>query len=74
MATTKRKLHVGHSPLSNHIFAGYVLKDGRTWASGKEDVTNEALCAVAEQVLRNGNSVIINADDKPIFEIIVKKL
>jgi len=34
-----RKLHVGTSPLTNRIYAGYVLKDGATWGEGKQDVT-----------------------------------
>ena len=34
-----RKLHVGTSPLTNRIYAGYVLKDGITWGEGKQNVT-----------------------------------
>jgi len=38
-----KKLHVSTSPLSNTIFAGTILKDGRTWSASKQDVTMDAL-------------------------------
>lgn len=52
-----RKLHIGTSPLTNRIFAGHVLKDGRTWGEGKQDVTGPACGAVIENVLANGGFV-----------------
>jgi hypothetical protein len=55
-----KKLHVGCSPLTGTIFAGKILKDGRTWASGKEDVTIEALTAVAQHVVNFGKPVEIS--------------
>jgi hypothetical protein len=54
-----KKLHVANSPLTNTIFAGHVLKDGRTWAANKQDVTIEALIAVAQHVLGFGQPVEI---------------
>jgi hypothetical protein len=68
-----KKLHVATSPLSNTIFAGGVLKDGRTWAANKCDVTTEALVAVAEHVVTFGKPVLITKNGKPEFEITVKK-
>jgi len=38
-----KNLHVATSPLTGTIFAGSVLKDGRTWGASKKDVTIEAL-------------------------------
>lgn len=58
-----QKLHVGCSPLTGTIFAGKILKDGRTWAKGKEDVTIEALVAVAQHALKFGNPVEISRAD-----------
>ena len=58
-----RKLHVGCSPLTGTIFAGKILKDGRTWAAGKEDVTIEALVAVAQHVVNFGKPVEISKSD-----------
>ena len=58
-----KKLHVGCSPLTGTIFAGKILKDGRTWAVGKEDVTIEALVAVAQHIIKFGASVEISRAD-----------
>ena len=68
-----KKLHVATSPLSNTIFAGTILKDGRTWSASKQDVTTEALVAVAEHVLNFGEPVIISKGGVPEFEITVKR-
>lgn len=68
-----KKLHVSTSPLSNTIFAGTILKDGRTWSASKQDVTTEALVAVAEHVLAFGKPVLITNHGKPEFEITVKR-
>lgn len=69
-----KKLHVATSPLSNTIFAGTILKDGRTWSASKQDVTTDALVAVAEHVLAFGKPVVITKDGVPEFEITVKLL
>lgn len=68
-----KKLRVSTSPLSNTIFAGTILKDGRTWSASKQDVTTDALVAVAYHVLAFGKPVLITNDGKPEFEITVKK-
>jgi len=44
---------VGCSPITSKIYAGKVLKDG-TWASGKHDVTDTAVGAVAQHLLQLG--------------------
>lgn len=70
-----KKLHIAASPLTGTIFAGTLLKDGRTWASNKQDVTIDALVAVAEHVLKFGKPVIISEDDlSPVYKITVEKL
>ena len=69
------KLHISSSPLTGTIFAGKVLKDGRTWGSNKQDVTIEALVAVAEHALKFGKPIeITKADGTPEYRITVKKL
>jgi len=45
----KSKLKIAVSPLTNTIYAGKLLKNG-TWAKGKQDVTIECLCAVAQHI------------------------
>jgi len=70
-----RKLHIGTSPLTNRIFAGHVLKDGRTWGEGKQDVTGVACGAVAEHVIAHGEPVVVvTCNGKPKFEITVRDL
>ena len=69
-----KDLHVGTSPLTNRIYAGHVLKDGQTWASGKQDVTGKACGAVCEHVVANGGPVIVTCNGKPKFEITVREL
>jgi hypothetical protein len=54
-----KKIHIATSPLTGTIFAGGVLKDGRTWAANKKDLTIEALVAVAEHVTKFGEPVEI---------------
>jgi hypothetical protein len=58
-----KNLHIAASPLTGTIFCGAVLKDGRTWASGKQDKTIEALVAVAEHALHFGKPVEISRPD-----------
>jgi hypothetical protein len=72
----KRKLHVGTSPLTNTIFAGSVLKDGMTWSSDKQDVTIEALVAVAQHVESFGKPVEIRhaSTGRIEYRITVEKL
>jgi len=70
-----KNLHVATSPLTGTIFAGSVLKDGRTWGVSKKDVTVEALYAVAEHVLQFGKPVEISKfDGTPEFKITVERL
>lgn len=69
-----KKLHVATSPLTGTIFAGTVLKDGNTWGAGKQDVTIEALVAVAEHALHFGNPVEISKPDgTPEYRITVER-
>ena len=57
------KLHIGCSPLTGTIFAGKILKDGQTWAAGKQDVTLEAMVAVAQHAIKFGKPIEISRAD-----------
>jgi hypothetical protein len=71
----KKKLHIAASPLTGTIFAGTVLKDEMTWGANKQDVTIEALVAVAEHAIKFGRPVeITKADGTPEYRITVEKL
>lgn len=71
----ERRIHIATSPLTNTIYAGYVLRDGRTWSdTNKTDVTGAACAAVAEHALEKGGEIVITANGKPAYEISVKQL
>lgn len=71
----KLKLHIAASPLTGTIFAGTVLKDGRTWSADKEDMTIEALVAVAEHGLKFGRPIVISRPDgTPEYRITVERI
>lgn len=40
-----KTIHIGCSPLTDTVYAGYLNKDGQTWCD-KVDVTNDFLAAV----------------------------
>jgi len=69
-----KSIHVATSPLTNRIFAGSVLKDGRTWGANKQDVTGKVCGAVCEHVLTIGGPVVVSLNGVPKYEIIVKIL
>lgn len=69
-----KQLHVGCSPLTGTIFAGTTLKNG-TWASGKQDVTIDALVAVAQHAARFGKPIEISREDGTLeYRITVEKV
>lgn len=68
-----KPLHIATSPLTNTIFCGHVLKDGKTWAANKQDVTINALVAVAQHALAFGKPVVITNNGIPEYEITVRK-
>lgn len=68
-----KKIHIATSPLTGTIFAGTILKHG-TWAAGKQDVTDAAISAVADHILKNGGTVVMGLKDgTPAYEITVKQ-
>ncbi len=73
-----KQLYVAASPLTGTIFAGSVLKDGKTWAANKCDVSDEAVLAVAERTLllarSNKAATELTLDGVPIYRITVEKL
>ena len=70
-----KKLHIAASPLTGTIYAGYLLKSGNIWSRTKQDLTIEALVAVAEHAIKFGGPVIISKPDgTPEYRITVEKL
>lgn len=70
-----KKIRVGASPLTGTIFAGTLLKDGRTWSANKHDVTDDVLFSVAMHLkIQKRSSVRLFEEGRPIFEITVVNL
>ena len=69
---SEKKLHIGTSPITGTIYAGTILKNG-TWAANKQDVTIDALVAVAQHALKFGNPVEITCGGKLEYRITVEK-
>lgn len=69
-----KSLHVALSPLTQTIYAGSVLKDGRTWSSNKRDVTGEASAAVAQRAIAMGGTMQVTANGVPAYEITARAL
>lgn len=67
-----KKLHIGTSPLTGNIYVGTTLKDG-TWAANKQDVTIDALVAVAQHALKFGKPIEITCDGMIEYRITVEK-
>lgn len=68
-----KKIHIATSPLTGTIFAGMILNHG-TWAAWKQDVTDAAISAVADHILKNGGTVVMGSEDgAPAYEITVKQ-
>lgn len=69
-----KKLHIAASPLTGTIFVGTML-NSVIWAADKQDLTIEALVAVAEHGLKFGRPIEISkADGTPEFRITVERL
>ena len=67
-----KKIEIGVSFLTNTIYAGHLLKDGKTWAAGKQDVTMDVLCAVAQHGLNFGEPILLTADGLKTIKITVE--
>ena len=67
----RKPIRIGCSPLTGTIYAGTLLKDGRTWYSDKQDVTIDALVSVAEHAIAFGKPVVLSSEDgTPMLEIV----
>ena len=69
-----KTLRIANSYRTNTIVAGRVLKSG-LWTAGKQDVTAEALLAVAEHTIRFGLPIVLfDEDGTPRYRITVEHL
>ena len=59
-----KKITIGCSPLTNTIFAGHLIKDGTMWGVGKQDVTDQAVSAVAHCLLSSKTGLSFTKNGK----------
>ena len=68
-----KPIHIAVSPLNNTIYAGHILKDNRTWAANKTDVTNEVICAFVDHALefkrRTGKDITLSVDGVVVITV-----
>lgn len=68
----KKKLHIGCSPLTAKIYAGTILKEG-CWSSDKQDVTDQAVSAVAQHFVQLDQHMEFTFEGKEyIIQVITK--
>lgn len=67
-----KEIKIGVSPITNTIYAGHLLKDGRTWAANKQGVTVDALCAVAQHGLNFGEPILLSGEGLDTIKITVE--
>jgi hypothetical protein len=69
-----KKIQIAISPLTGTIFAGHVLKEG-IWATGKQDVTDDAISAVASHIRMHGGIVVMGDESgRPKYEVTVTEI
>ena len=64
-------VRLGHSKLTDRVFAGYLGKDEMTWVK-KKDITSDFIGAVIERF--SGYKETISVSDGRVFEITVKEI
>ena len=64
------KLRIATALLSERIFAGYPLKNGKGFREPRHDVTSDVLRAVHDKV-GVGNEITVECDGAPAFRIAV---
>ena len=71
-------LHLGVGPLTGRVYVGKLLKDGMTWAAGKQDVTADFLAAVVEKFGPGKGETesvhIITGPNAPTFRVTVERV
>ncbi len=69
-----RQLHIATSPCQTKIYAGHIMKNSRTWAGNRQEVTGEALVAVADFILARGGSTLLAVDGQPRYKLTLEEL
>jgi len=66
-------IRIGTSPITGSIFAGKLNKTGTMWVGEKQDITDEAIGAVAESLLKTKEKLPFTVDGQN-YELLVIKV
>ena len=70
---TKKKLKLAKACLTDEIFVGHVLKDGRTWAANRQNVTND-FYETLFLLVPPGSTLEVTSNGKPKYRIIIEEI
>ncbi|MGC0788657.1 DUF7446 family protein [Pantoea agglomerans] len=60
---------VGYTPLSGRLYAGFVRRDTGKWEAGTKDVTDCAMLAVAQKLIREETDFLLRQADGRILRL-----
>lgn len=70
-----KQIHIGTSPLTNRIYAGFPNAAGDAWLeAGRIDATGIACAAVAQHCIANGSPVVVYNNGAPAYEITARAI
>ena len=63
-----KKLHLGRSPITNDIFVGSLIENGKVWGANKTKITADAIFMVLDHAIeyekRSGEKLHVTAGNK----------
>ena len=66
-------IRIGTSPITGVVYAGKLNKAGTMWVGEKQDITDEAIGAVAESLLKTKEKLPFTVDGQN-YELLVIKV
>ncbi|WP_205959057.1 hypothetical protein [Pantoea stewartii] len=67
--SSELEYRVGYTPLSGCIYAGFVRRDTGKWEAEPHDVTEFAMLAVAQKLVREDTDVLLRQADGRILRL-----
>ena len=67
--SSELEYRVGYTPLSGRLYAGFVWRDTGKWEAEPQDVTDWAMLAVAQKLVRENTDVLMKQADGRILRL-----
>ncbi|MBW1213161.1 hypothetical protein KYI92_04760 [Pantoea allii] len=67
--SSELEYRVGYTPLSGRLYAGFVRRDTGKWEAETQDVTDWAMLAVAQKLVREDTDVLLRQADGRILRL-----